>query len=159
MYIHKKQKHLSSFNKQMPAMTSNRISNIFVMKSALMKLHLSTITHSKKTVLTKILTSHHHFFIEKTQRSLICFDSLFSSILKSKIGKILLLSQTNTSQNTIKDYKLFNRNNIKISYICIQNVSSVIQFYNANLLKRPATSSSKKCCCDQKCISPLLKKC
>ena len=32
----------------MPAMRSNRISNIFVIKSALMKLHLFAVTHSKK---------------------------------------------------------------------------------------------------------------
>ena len=41
----------------------------------------------------------------------------------------------------------------------MQNMASVIQNHNNNLLKDPVVSTAKECSCRQKCNCPLAKKC
>ena len=47
-----------------------------------------------------------------------------------------------------KYYKLFNRNNIKLSYSCMPNMNNVIR-------KNPATSTTKTCNCRRKTDCPM----
>ena len=58
-----------------------------------------------------------------------------------------------------KYYKLFNRNNVKISYSCKLNMASIIQKHNTNLLKDTVASTVKECSCRQKSNCPLAEKC
>ena len=46
-----------------------------------------------------------------------------------------------------KYYKLFNRNNVKISYSCMQKMASVTKNHNTNLLKDPIAPTAKECNC------------
>lgn len=119
----------------------------FVIKSDLIKLHLFTITSLVKAISTKILNLNHHFLKEKnaTQTLYVLMHHLapFSRPRLAKYCRFASVRQTFPKHH--KYYKLFNRNNVNISYSCMQNVSSVIQFYNAYLLKDPSASSSKAC--------------
>ena len=49
-----------------------------------------------------------------------------------------------------KYYKLFNRNNIKLSYNCMPNMNNVIRKYNSKIMKNPSASTTKTCNCRRK---------
>ena len=54
---------------------------------------------------------------------------------------------------------MFNKNNVKISYSCLQNMASVAQNHSSNLLKLPVASTAKECSCRRKYNCPLAEKC
>ena len=58
-----------------------------------------------------------------------------------------------------KLHKLFNRNNVRISYSCVPNVKSIVNKYNETVLDPPNNNSERTCNCinSEKC--PLQKKC
>ena len=95
----------------------------------------------------------------KRSRNILCFNPPFSSNVKTNIGKIFLQLLDKHFPNHHKYYKLFNRNYIKISYSCMQNMASVIQKYQTNLLKDPVASTAKECSCRLKSNCPLAEKC
>ena len=64
------------------------------------------------------------------------------------------ICMTSTSRHH-KYHKLFNRNNIKISYSCMPNMASVIPNHNTSLLKDPTPTYIKGCSCQQKTECPL----
>ena len=95
----------------------------------------------------------------KRSRSIIWFNAPFSSNVKTNIGKLFLRLLDKHFPKHHKHYKLFNRNNVKISYSCMQKMTSIIQNHNTNLLKDPVASTAKECSCRQKSNYPLAEKC
>ena len=93
-------------------------------------------------------------------RNIIWFNPPFSSNVKTNVGKLFLTLLKKHFPRNHKHHKLFNKNNVKISYGCMPNMKSVIQNHNANLLSKntiPAAACS--CSCRQKPEWPLNKKC
>ena len=71
-------------------------------------------------------------------------------MLKQMKENYFLLSYRSISRG-ITSIKLFNKNNVKISYSCMPNMKSVIQNYNANLLSNHTTPVvARSCSCNQK---------
>ena len=96
----------------------------------------------------------------KRGRNILWFNSSFSPNVTTNIGKIFLqLLDKHFPKHDHKYYKLFNRNNAKISYSCMQNMACVIQNHNTNLLKDPVASTEKECSCRQKPNCPVAEKC
>ena len=93
----------------------------------------------------------------KRSRNILWFNPPFSSNVKTNIGKISLRLLDKDFPKHHKYYKLFN--NVKKSYSCMQNMASLIQNHNTNLLKDPVTSTTKECSCRQKSNCPLAEKC
>ena len=85
----------------------------------------------------------------KRSRNILWFNLSFSSNVKTNIGKIFLRLLDKYFPKHHKYYKLFNWNNIKRSYGCLQNMSSIIQNHNTNLLKDPVASTATECSCRQ----------
>ena len=79
--------------------------------------------------------------------------------MKTNIGKIFLRLLEKHFPKHHKYYKLFEKNNVKISYSCIQNIASVIQNHSTNLLRDLVASTTKECSCRQKSNCPLAEKC
>ena len=95
----------------------------------------------------------------KRSRNILWFNPPFSSNVKTNIGKIFLRLLDRHFSKHHKYYKLFDRNNVKIRYSCMQNITSVIQNHNTNLLKDPVAPTAKECSCQQKSNYPLVEKC
>ena len=95
----------------------------------------------------------------KHSRNILWFNLSFSSNVKTNIGKIFLRLLDKHFPKHHKYYKLLSWNNIKRSYSCLQNISSIIQNHNTNLLKDPVASTAKECGCRQKPNCPLAEKC
>ena len=53
-----------------------------------------------------------------------------------------------------KYYKLFGRNNIKLSYSCMPSMKNVIRKHNSKTVKNPASSTTKTCNCHRKTDCP-----
>ena len=56
-------------------------------------------------------------------------------------------------------HKAFNRNNVKVSYSCMPNTSSVIKAHNKRILQDQHTTTTAECNCRKKEICPLKGEC
>ena len=95
----------------------------------------------------------------KRSGNILWFNPPFSSNLKTNIGKIFLRLLDKHFRKHHKYGKLCNRNNIKISYNCMQNKTSVIQNHNTNSLKDSVARIAKEYGSRQKCNCILAEKC
>lgn len=80
------------------------------------------------------------------QRNIIWFNPPFSLNVKSNIGRIFLklLEKHFPKQNKL--HKIFNRNNVKISYSCMKNISNIIKTHNAKIIKKELSEKEEKTC-------------
>ena len=58
-----------------------------------------------------------------------------------------------------KCHKIFNRNNVKISYSCIDNIKNIISSHNKAITNFHSEISGKTCNCRNKSSCPLDNKC
>ena len=88
------------------------------------------------------------------------FNPPFSKSVKTNVGKtfLKLIDKHFPPSNPL--HKIFNRNNVKVSYSCMENNESAISNYNHKLLSNdpPASAqcnckSVKECSLDGKCLS------
>ena len=56
-------------------------------------------------------------------------------------------------------HKLFNRNNVKVSYSCMSNMETIIKMHNAKVLKDNTASNLPTCNCQRRNECPLEGKC
>ena len=96
-------------------------------------------------------------------RKVMWFDSPFSQNVKTNIGKIFLKLAKQHFPKHHKLNKIFNKNTLKLSYCCMENMSSFIKQHNVNILsaesneKRSSNCRNKECCpleghCLRECI-------
>ena len=73
--------------------------------------------------------------IKKQQkRNIIWFNPLYSTNVKTNIGKIFLNHIKKHFSPHHKFHKLFNKNKVKISYSCTWNIITIINSHNAKIL-------------------------
>ena len=56
-------------------------------------------------------------------------------------------------------YKLFNKNNVKVSYSCLPNISTIIASHNKSVLSKENDADKNTCNCQKKEQCPLENKC
>ena len=69
---------------------------------------------------------------EKTKtgkRNIICFNPPFSKPVSTNVAKTFLQLVTKHFPRTHKLHKIFNRNTIKVSYSCMNNMSKIIKVH------------------------------
>ena len=89
------------------------------------------------------------------KRQIIWFNPPYSANVKTNVGKIFMRLINKHFPRHHKYYKLFNRNNIKLSYSCMPNMNNVIRKHNSKIMKNPAPSTTKTCNCRQKTDCPM----
>ena len=88
------------------------------------------------------------------------FNPPFSSNVKTNLAKLFLSLLQKHFPRHHKYFKLFNKNNVKISYSCMPNMKSIIENHNANLLSKHTTPvAARSCRRRQKSECPLNNKC
>ena len=80
---------------------------------------------------------------KKRKRKIIWFNPPYSKNVKTNVGKIFLKLLREHFPPNHKLHKIFNTNNVKISYSCMKNISSIISAHNKNILN-PNTKSFKR---------------
>ena len=81
------------------------------------------------------------------QRNIIWFNPLYSVKVETNIGKTFLKLIEKNFPKTNKFHKIFNRNNVKVSYSCLPNFANMIKLYNNRILSEEKTQDQPKCNC------------
>ena len=89
------------------------------------------------------------------QRKIIWFNPPYSVNVETNIGKTFLKLIDKHFPKTNKFHKIFNRNNVKVSYSCLPNFANIIKSHNNRILSEEKTQDQPKCNCWQKDTCPL----
>jgi len=170
LYVHRNSNHPPTIIKQIPNSINKRISSLSahnssfessapVYRDALKNSNYENpftyqpITNQSKTN-TPSQTS------PTRRRNIIWFNPPFSKSVKTNVGRTFLnlIDKHFPPSNPL--HKIFNRNNIKVSYSCMENIKSTISSHNHKLLSNdPPThdqcncSSVKECPLNGKCLT------
>ncbi|XP_047145701.1 uncharacterized protein LOC124818701 [Hydra vulgaris] len=93
------------------------------------------------------------------KRNIIWYNPPFSLNVETKIGnRLLALVDLHFPVNR-KLRKIFNRNSIKVSYSCMQNIKCIISSHNHKILQSKRNITTKTCNCITKTACPLSNQC
>ena len=73
----------------------------------------------------------------------------------TNIGKTFLILLNKNFLKINKFHKIFNRNNVKVSYSCLPNFANMIKSHNNRILSEEKIQDQPKCNCQQKGTCPL----
>ena len=98
----------------------------------------------------------------KRQRNILWFTPTFNKQTKTNIGKIFLqlIDKHFPPNNPL--HKIFNRNNVKVSYSCADNIEKIIKQHNNKIIEKhinKKTETEKSCNCNDKRTCPLDNNC
>jgi len=91
------------------------------------------------------------------KRKIIWFNPPFSSNVKTKVGKIFINLVNKHFYKGNKFHKIFNRNTLKVSFSCMQNIEMIISAHNKSILQ--PTNEQFDCNCRNKSMCPVDNKC
>ena len=82
------------------------------------------------------------------QRNIIWYNPPYSRNVETNVGKcfLSLIDQHFPKANPL--HKIFNRNTIKLSYSCMNNVKSIISSHNKSVIRKSTNSDKDKKNCD-----------
>ena len=96
-------------------------------------------------------------------RKIIWFNPPFSQNVKTNIGKTFIKLVKKHFPKHHKLSKIFNTNTLKLSYVCLKNMSSIIKQHNTKILSNSNNIQNRLCNCRNRNDCPLngncLKKC
>lgn len=97
---------------------------------------------------------------KRRHRQTIWFNPPFSRNVKSNIGNIFLKLIGKHFPRGSNLHKIFNKNNLKISYSCMKNINSIIKSHNTKIMKKSEKQApAKSCNCRDKTSCPLRGEC
>ena len=127
LYINKHSNHSPSIINQIPSMISNRISQNSCDKNHFDKAAPDYNIALKNSRFNENVTYIPSPFKRQTRkRQIIWFKPPYSANVKTNVGKIFMRIVDKDFPRHHQYYKLFNRNNIKLSYSCMPNMNNVI---------------------------------
>ena len=86
------------------------------------------------------------------QRNIICFNPPFSKNIKTNIARNFLNLVGTHFPAGHKLHKIFNRNTVKVSYSCMNNVKNIISKHNTRIIRKsqPQVTNTTSCNCRNK---------
>ena len=79
--------------------------------------------------------------------------------MKTNIGKLFIKLVKKHFPKNCKYHKIFDLNNLKLSYCCTNNVGNIIKLHNSKVLSKTNDNINRKCNCRSKANSPLNGEC
>ena len=165
LYINTKSNHPPTITKHLPAAISRRVSEISCNKEVFEKAKLDyqqALRASGYTEdLTYTVTTENENVNKKKnrKRKIIWFNPPYSKSVQTNIGKTFLrLLQKHFPKNH-KFHKIFNKNTVKVSYSCMENMGSIIKKHNKKILSNTPAISDDGCNCRSKDQCPIENKC
>ena len=147
-YVNTHSNHPPNIIKRIPDMISDRISNIssnkevFDRSSKFYNDALDKSGYKKKITFNKIPKSTNR----PRQRKIIWFNPPYSLNVKTNVAKKFLKIVDKNFPKKHRFHKLFNRNNMKVSYSCLPNISSIISSHNKKVLSNtPPVTNACNC--------------
>ena len=92
------------------------------------------------------------------KRKIIWYNPPFNKSLKTNIGNKFLSLVEKHFPKDHRLHKIFNKNTIKVSYSCTQNMANIIKSHNNRTLKPRNKNTHENCNCNTKEQCPLQNK-
>ena len=89
------------------------------------------------------------------KRNIIWFNPPCNKNVKTNIGKIFLKLVEKHFSKSNKFHKIFNRNTLKVSYSCTENMAQIIKKHNKKITNTTDKSTNPACNCRIKAECPL----
>ena len=146
LYIHKESNHPPSITKQLPAAINRRIASLSSDKQtfdsvastydhALKQSNYNTKLQYSTAETTPTTESRSQNEKHKRTRRIIWFNPPYSKNVRTNVARDFLKLIDKHFPKTSPLHKIFNRNTIKVSYSCMNNVKSVISRHNKRVLR------------------------
>ena len=162
MYINVKSNHPQNIIKQLPKTINKRINEISSDEAVFNNSANFYNNALKASGYKESLTfdgNHEKKVKSQRKRKIIWFNPPYSANVKSNIGRRFLILIDKHFKNH-RYSKIFNRNNVKVSYSCMPDVKAQIISHNARLLNSSVNSEPvRKCNCRNKDTCPLIGNC
>ena len=151
IYIHKESNHPPTIIRKLPSMVEKRVSELSSTKEIFeeAKSHYEEALGKSgfDTKLNYVPREATQRTKKNRQRKIIWYNPPFSKNVKTNIATEFLKLVDKHFPKRHKFYKLFNRNNVKVSYSSMPNMKAIISGHNKNVLKDRADDDEKKCNC------------
>ena len=163
-YVHKLSNHPPSILRNIPEAISRRITNVssdehaFVQASPVYNASLKVSVTVKQSPSSAIVrTKRRTPRGKKRTRKVIWFNPPYSKNFKTPVGKLFLKLVEKHFPKQLSLHKIFNRHTVKVSYSCMENVSSVIKAHNNRLLNKSSAETHGEerlcnCCHKDQCL-------
>ena len=166
LYINSESNHPPSIIKQLPKMISKRVSSISSSEELFLKakpMYDRALENSGFKEKIKYIPSENEEKSRKNRpRKITWFNPPFNHSVKSNVGKMFKnLVDTHFPKNH-RYNKLFNKNNLKLSYSCMPSISQILNKHNRKILTpkiAPHDGKNIQCNCTDKDKCPLDGKC
>ena len=90
------------------------------------------------------------------KRNILWFNPSYSQSVKSNVEKIFLKLVRSHFQETHRFHKIFNKNNVKVRYSCMNNMTQIIKSHNSKILNNNnIINKNPGCNCRRKAECPL----
>ena len=169
-YIDARSNHPPSILKQLPSAINRRISEISCNKKSFDKAkqhyedalkrsgHTTNFTYMTNGTSTpqQSTPSHHR---KNRQRKIIWFNPPYSRNVQTNVGKAFLGLITRHFPASHKYHKIFNKNTVKVSYSCMDNMERIIKKHNQKILNANQATTTHGCNCRKKATCPLENHC
>ena len=163
-YVNKESNYPPNIIKHLPVSIQKRLSNNFsdekIFKEAAIYYEdtLNKAGYINKLVYYAPSASNQENKNKNRQRNVLWFNPPYIKSVTTRIGQSFLhLLDTHFPKNHTLN-KIFNRNNVKVSYSCMQNIKATINNHNINILHQN-NEIKDECNCGNKKYCPLGGKC
>ena len=159
----KESNHPPSIIKQLPICIESRLSSLFSTEKNFNKSirpcqdALEASGYNYKLKYNKNI--HPKNNRNQQKRNIIWFNPPYSKNVKTNVGKMFLNLIEKHFPKQHQFHKIFNKNTIKISYSCMQNMKQIINSHNKLILNPKNNINERKCNCMDRNKCPLDQKC
>ena len=168
-YVHVESNHPPAIIKQIPISISKRISNnssskeIFDNAAPYYNNALEKSGYKEKISYCPTTNTNNAPARRKRSRKIIWFNPPYSKDVETNVAKTFLNLIDKHFKRDHKYYPIFNRNNVKVSYGCMDNMNKILKAHNSKVT-RETTLNVRTCNCrnrdqcplDGKCLTPNL---
>ena len=137
-YVHRESNHAPTITKKLPSMIENRISTLSANREIFDNSNgydEEALKKSSYDFRMKFKPPEVQSGRKNRQRNIIWFNPPFSKNVKSKIAEEFLKMVDKPFPPRHRYRKIFNRNNVKVSYSSMPNMKSIISGHNQNVLE------------------------
>ena len=146
-YVHVKSNHPPAILKQIPISIQNRLSNLSANETIFNEavpyyddaLKRSGFNHTFEYKPKQV--NHHR---RSRKRNIIWFNPPFNNNVATNIGRQFLNLIKKHFPRNHKFNKIFNKNNVKVSYSCMPNIKSIINKHNKKILSENTNENNNR---------------
>ena len=163
VYVHKQSNHPPSIINHIPAAIAKRISTISSDKEVFDRAApyynnaLRSSGYNQPLQYTNLQQTTKRK--RNRQRNITWFNPPFSKSVQTNIGKTFLRLLEKHFPKESKLSQIFNKNSVKISYSCMENVATIIKSHNKNIAEHRVETPKVECNCRDKSKCPLQGSC